>query len=264
MALLQVLVVSLLVVLAYMTILWLVSLPLQNSSIVDIFWGPGFIVAALTYFVMSNGFMPRKWLVLVLVTIWGLRLGIHIFLRNQGKGEDFRYAAWRKEAGSRYWWTSFFRVFMLQGVLLWLISTPLLAAEWSRFPSRLTVLDGLGVVVWGVGFFFEAVGDAQLARFKRSIPHKGSLLTRGLWAYTRHPNYFGDAAQWWGYFLIALNVPFGFVTIYGPIMMTLLLLRVSGVALLERTLVETKPGYKEYVERTSAFFPWFPRQPKGT
>jgi steroid 5-alpha reductase family enzyme len=192
------------VILGLMILLWLLSVALRNSSIVDIFWGTGFVVVAWTAFLLTpDGFLPRKLLLAGLVTVWGLRLSTHILRRNWGKPEDFRYARWREESGRRWWWFSFFKVFLLQGILLWIISTPLIAAQVSRLPGRLGWLDALGVVVWAIGFFFEAVGDAQLERFKADPANKGKLLATGVWRYTRHPNYFGDAAQWWGYFLIA-------------------------------------------------------------
>jgi steroid 5-alpha reductase family enzyme len=242
-----------------MTALWVVSLRIKNASIVDIFWGAGFVMTGWLTFALTEGVDARKWLLMALVTIWGLRLAITIGRRNAGKGEDFRYARWREENGSKWWWVSYFQVFMLQGALMLLISTPLLKAQFDPIPSRLTVLDGLAVVVWGVGFFFEAVGDAQLARFKADPANKGRVLDRGVWRYTRHPNYFGDAMQWWAYGLIALGSPLGFLTLYAPLLMTLLLTRVSGVALLEKTLAVEKPQYRDYIERTSAFVPWFPR-----
>ncbi len=250
--------IALLVILVLMTILWLISLWLKNSSIVDIFWGTGFVITGWVYFALTpDGFPLRKWLIAILVTIWGLRLSLHILLRNWGKPEDFRYQVWRKEAGSRWWWRSFFKVFLLQGVLMWIISAPLLAAQLSGEPARLTVFDILGVIVWAIGFFFESVGDLQLARFKANPANKGKVMDRGVWRYTRHPNYFGDAAQWWGYYLIAASAG-GWWTIFSPVIMTLFLLRVSGVTLLEKTL-EKRPGYQEYIRKTSAFVPWFPR-----
>ena len=252
-----------LVILAYMAIIWGVSLWLKNASIVDIFWGAGFVVTNWLYFALTPGGAPtRKLLILALVTIWGLRLSLHILVRNWGKPEDFRYRKWREEHGARWWWFSFFQVFLLQGFLLWFISAPLLAAQISTTPVGLTILDFIGLLVWAIGFFFEAAGDWQLMRFKADPANRGKLLTTGVWRTTRHPNYFGDAAQWWGYFLIAVAAG-GFLTLLSPIVMTLFLVRVSGVALLEKTLVHTKPGYREYVENTSAFVPWFPRSPKG-
>ena len=248
----------LLIILGLMTLLWLVSLLLKNSSIVDIFWGTGFVITAwVVFFLTPDGFPLRKLLIAGLTTVWGLRLSLYILWRNAGKGEDFRYRKWREEAGPAWWWRSFFKVFLLQGVLMWIISIPLLAAQFFPGPERLTVLDFLGIAVWLVGFFFEAAGDFQLARFKADPANKGRVMDRGVWRYTRHPNYFGDAAQWWGFYLLALAAG-GWWTIFAPVLMTLLLLRVSGVALLEKTL-ETRPGYKEYVARTSPFIPWLPR-----
>jgi steroid 5-alpha reductase family enzyme len=248
-----------LVTLGLMTALWLVSLLLKNSSIVDIFWGAGFVFLAWVYFTLTpGGFMTRKLLLVILTTLWGLRLSLYILYRNWGKPEDFRYQKWRRESGSRWWWKSFFQVFVLQGLLMWIISTPLLAAQTRLLPDRLTALDILGAVLWAIGFFFETAGDLQLARFKADPGNKGKVMERGVWRYTRHPNYFGDAAQWWGYFLIATAAG-GWWTIFSPLLMTALLMRVSGVSLLEKTL-ETRPGYKEYIERTSTFVPWFPRR----
>jgi steroid 5-alpha reductase family enzyme len=248
------------VILGSMTLLWLLSLALKDSSIVDIFWGTGFVVATWAAFLLTpEGFAARKALLSALVTIWGLRLSLHLLVRNWGKGEDFRYQAWRKEAGHTWWWRSFFQVFLLQGVILWIVAAPLLAGQISAWPDHLTWLDYLAVAVWAVGFFFEAVGDWQLARFKANPANKGKVLDSGVWRYTRHPNYFGDATQWWAYYLIAAAGG-GWWTIFSPILMTALLLRVSGVTLLEKTLKDEKPGYKEYVETTSEFIPWFPRK----
>jgi steroid 5-alpha reductase family enzyme len=249
-----------LAVLGTMTLLWLLSLWLRNSSIVDIYWGAGFVLAAWLYYGLTpEGFVGRKLLTCLLVTLWGLRLALHILRRNWGKPEDYRYAAWRRDNGPRWWWISFFQVFLLQGVLLWFISAPLLAAQISPAPARLIWLDALAILVWGVGFFFEAVGDWQLARFKVDPANRGRLLTTGVWRYTRHPNYFGDSAQWWGYYLLALAAG-GWWTAFSPLLMTFLLLRVSGVRLLEKSMQATKPGYEDYMRRTSSFLPLPPRK----
>lgn len=247
------------VILLMMVIVWLISLRLKNSSIVDIFWGTGFVICAWVYFSLTpDGFLARRLLLCLLVTIWGLRLSLYILWRNWKKPEDFRYHKWRQEAGASWWWRSFFKVFLLQGFLMWIISIPLLAAQASASPGRLVLLDNLAALVWAVGFFFEAVGDFQLARFKAVPENKGKVMDKGVWRYTRHPNYFGDAAQWWGYWLLAAAAG-GWWSIYSPLLMTFLLLRVSGVALLEKTL-ETRPAYRDYIERTSAFFPLPPRR----
>jgi steroid 5-alpha reductase family enzyme len=249
-----------LVILVLMTLLWLVSLAARNSGIVDIFWGTGFVVTTWTAFALTPaGFPTRKLLISVLVTVWGSRLSLHIFTRNRGKPEDFRYQAWRGVAGKAWWWRSFFKVFLLQGVLMWMIGAPLLAAQISATPNQLTLIDFVAIPVWLVGFFFEALGDWQLAQFKANPANKGKLMNQGVWQYTRHPNYFGDATQWWGFYLVALAAG-GWWTIFAPIIMTGLLMRVSGATLLEKTLKVTKPGYKEYVETTSEFIPWCPRR----
>ena len=260
MSFLQVYGIAALCILGVMTLLWIVSLALRNSSIVDIFWGTGFVVANWVYFALTpDGLLARKWLVSILVTVWGLRLSLYILWRNWSKPEDFRYQKWRQEHGDKWWWRSFFQVFVLQGALLLIISAPLLAAQIYATPG-LTSLDWLAVPVWVIGFFFEAMGDLHLARFKANPANKGKVMNQGVWRFTRHPNYFGDAAQWWGYYLIAASAGGGW-TILSPIIMTILLVRVSGVALLEKTL-DQRPGYKEYIETTSAFVPWFPRQRK--
>lgn len=251
---------GLLLAVAAMSALWLISLRLRDASIVDVFWGAGFAILAIFYAVTTDGLVARQVLLVSLVVVWGTRLSVHIHRRNTGKPEDPRYAAWRVAGGESYWWKSYFKVFLLQGVLMWLIAMPLLVAQASPTPERLTLLDGLGAAVWAIGFLFESVGDAQLTRFKADSANRGQVLQTGLWRYTRHPNYFGDAVVWWGYFLIALAAPGGAWTVFSPVLMTFLLMRVSGVTLLEESLKKSKPGYAEYVARTSAFFP---RPPRG-
>ena len=254
-----VLLTTLAVTLAIMFVLWLVSLPMKNASIVDIFWGAGFAVIALVTFALTDGYRPRKLLITSLALIWGVRLAIYIGWRNAGKGEDFRYQAMRKRYGTRFAVISLFTVFVLQGVLMWVISLPLQWAQIAREPARLTWLDFLGAGVWAIGLSFEAIGDWQLARFKSNPANKGKVMNRGLWAYTRHPNYFGDALLWWGVFLIALACPRVWWICVSPVLMTTMLMKVSGVALLEKTLVKTKPEYRDYVRRTSAFLPLPPK-----
>ncbi len=250
---------GLLAILIAVTLVWLLSLAIKDSSIVDIFWGTGFVIVALVYAALTpDGAAPRKLLLLALVALWGLRLSLHIGARNIGKPEDFRYAAWRTQYGSRWWWRSFFQVFLLQGLLLWIISAPLLAAQISPQPAALGLLDGLAVLVWIIGFAFEAGGDWQLRQFKRDPNNRGKVLDRGFWRYTRHPNYFGDAVQWWAFWLIAVAAG-GWWTVFSPLLMTFLLVRVSGVAMLEKTLADSKPQYRDYIARTPAFFPWFPK-----
>ena len=260
MTLLEIAGIGLTVVVACMTALWLISLAIRNVSIVDIFWGLGFVVLAFTCFVLSDGVEGRKLLVLALVTIWGLRLSAHIAFRNRGHGEDYRYQSMRTRWGARFWWISYFQTFLLQGGLLWVISAPLLVAMDSADPDNLTPVDAIGMFVWCVGIFFEAVGDWQLARFKADRANQGKVMRTGLWRYTRHPNYFGDATVWWGLFIIAAGTAWGVAAAFAPIIMTALLLRVSGVALLERTITKRRPEYADYIQTTSPFIPWPPKK----
>ncbi|GAB4315090.1 MAG: DUF1295 domain-containing protein [Phototrophicales bacterium] len=261
MSFLEIYIIGLGAIVLFMTAVWLISVWITNASIVDMVWGITYIIAAIVYFMLTeNGYDTRKWLILILTVIWGGRLSLHITIRNWGKGEDFRYQRFRERYGAqRYWWFSFFQVFLLQGLIAWIVSLPLLAAQYHDTPAYLTVFDVLGVVVWGIGLFFEAVGDWQLSRFKANPENKGKVLNTGLWKYTRHPNYFGDSMVWWGLFLLALSTSGGVLTIVSPILMTYLLLRVSGVLMLERAL-KHKPGYEEYIRRTSAFFPMPPKK----
>ena len=241
-------------------VLWIVSLRTRNASLVDIWWGPGFALIALLSFALTpEGALSRRQLVLVLTTIWGLRLGTHLLVRNTGKDEDFRYAAMRKAWGHGFGMKSLTRVFLLQAVLMWVVSFPVQAAMRSATPATLGFFDWLGILVWAFGLFFETVGDLQLARFKKDPANADRVMDRGLWRFTRHPNYFGDACAWWGLWLIAFAVPGGFWSIVGPITMTVLLTSVSGVPMLERKIGERRPGYDEYARRTSAFLPRPPR-----
>jgi steroid 5-alpha reductase family enzyme len=239
------------------SLLWLLSLALHDAGIVDVFWGPGFVgVFWLTFALSPETAVARQWLLGALLTLWGLRLAAHIGRRNWGRAEDFRYARWRQEAGPSWWWRSYFKVFLLQGGLLWLVSLPLIAVNAYGGPP-LGRLDGAAVLLWLAGFIFEAGGDWQLSRFRADPANQGALLTSGLWRYTRHPNYFGDAVQWWAFYLFALAAG-AWWTVLSPLAMTFLLRRVSGVAMLERALQETKPGYAAYMARTNAFFPGRP------
>lgn len=242
------------------SLLWLWSVLIKNVSIVDIFWGFGFVVVNAFYVFNLEQIAPRNLLLLLLVSIWGLRLTIYLAVRNIGKGEDFRYQQFRKDYGEKcYWWFSYFQVFLLQGVLILIVSLPLLGVHSSETSSTLIWLDYIALLVWSIGFSFEAGGDYQLYQFKKNPNNKGKVLNTGFWKYTRHPNYFGDAAVWWAYALFSIAAG-GYWQIIGAIIMTLLIIQVSGVALLEKTLHKTKPKYKEYIEKTNSFFPWFPEK----
>ena len=247
------------VIVASVVLLWLVSLLLRNASIIDLFWGCGFVVIAwVAWLVLAGDGSNRRLLLLVLVTVWGIRLAGYLTWRNSGKGEDFRYQAMRKRWGRRFPLISLATVFLLQAALMLIVSLPVQAGMLTG--GALGIGAALGVGLWLVGLAFEAIGDSQLARFKADSTNSGKVMDRGLWRYTRHPNYFGDACVWWGIYLVALTTATWW-TIVGPGVMTMLLLRYSGVALLEKTIANRRPGYAEYAERTNAFFPGPPREP---
>jgi steroid 5-alpha reductase family enzyme len=245
-------------VFVYMTVVFLIAILAKDNSIVDVGWGPGFILVAVVTFFLRPGFEARHVLITVLVLIWGLRLATHIFLRNWGRGEDFRYAKWRKDWGRWFIPRSFFQVFMLQGIFMLLISSPTILVNRSR-ERGLTMLDALGGLVWLTGFLFEAVGDYQLKRFKQKPESRGKIMAAGLWKYTRHPNYFGEAVLWWGIWLVALSVDSGWAAIISPLTISFLLLKVSGVAMLEKKYAGNEE-FAAYARRTSPFFPWFPKK----
>lgn len=241
-----------------MVALWLLSLVLRNASIVDIFWGAGFAVIGLLAFSLTDGSTPRRLLITTLVCVWGLRLAGYLWWRNVGHGEDPRYVAMRRHWGGRFPLVSLFTVFALQGVLMWIVSLPVQLAQFDA-GGPLGLLDALGAALFAVGLTFESVGDWQLARFKADPNNAGRVMDRGLWRYTRHPNYFGDFCVWWSLFLIALATPYGGWSIVGPAVMSFFLMRVSGVPMLERSIGKRRPGYAEYKRKTSAFFPRPPR-----
>lgn len=240
---------------AGMLVVWVISVAMRDASIVDLFWGFGFVLIAWVTFLTDPDPGRRITLVTLLVTIWGLRLTGYLAWRNLGHGEDYRYRAMRRRWGSRFWLVSLGTVFALQGVLMYVVSLPVQA---SRTDGAFGLVDLVGVAMWLVGFGFETVGDAQLARFKADPDNVGKVMDTGLWRYTRHPNYFGDFCVWWGLWLIAASGG-AWWTAIGPIVMTVLLVRVSGAALLERTISRRRPEYEDYIRRTNAFFPGKPR-----
>jgi steroid 5-alpha reductase family enzyme len=247
---------------ACMGALWLLSLALRDASIVDLFWGLGFVViAALSLLRTPDDDSPRRWLLAGTTCVWGLRLAGHLLWRNAGRGEDPRYRAMRRHWGARFWWVSLVSVFALQGVLMWIVSLPVQLGLLAP-GGPLGALDALGMLLFAVGMYFETVGDWQLARFRADPANAGRVMDRGLWRLTRHPNYFGDVCVWWGIFALALSTPLGPWAAAGPALMTFLLLRVSGMPMLERSIAKRRPDYARYAERTSAFFPRPPRGPR--
>lgn len=241
------------VLFVYMTFWFLVSVMKKRNDVADVAWGLGFVLMAWTSLFLFGASGVRGVLVCILVSAWGLRLAWHIHRRNKGRAEDYRYFAWRKEWGRWFYARSYVQVYLLQGFLLFLIVLPVLIINKSSM-SPLGFFDVFGVMVWLFGMYFEAVGDAQLARFIQSPANKGKLMQSGLWAYTRHPNYFGEVTQWWGIWIVALAVPYGWLGVIGPMVITFLILRVSGIPMLEKKM-ESHPDFADYKKRVSTFIP---------
>lgn len=246
-----------LIVLVYMSAWFVISVLKKRNDVADVAWGLGFVLLAWLSFSLAGTNGQRGVLTCLLVSIWGLRLAWHIHTRNKGKAEDYRYQQWRNEWGKWFYPRSYVQVYLLQGALLFLISLPVLVIN-RQVGSPLGLLDAGGAALWLLGFSFEAVGDAQLAEFIKNPANKGKLMQSGLWAYTRHPNYFGEVTQWWGIWLIALSAPNGWLTVIGPMTITFLILKVSGIPLLEKKMAEN-PAFAEYKRTVSLFIP-FPKK----
>ncbi len=239
-----------------MTVVFFLSLWLKNNSIVDVAWGLGFIMVGLTSFFLAEEWSFRGFIITLLVIVWGVRLSVRIFLKNYGKVEDSRYRQWRE----RWVWfktRSFFQIYLLQGFLLWVVSIPVVMMNIHGGPD-FSLWDYLGISLWGIGFLFETIGDSQLDRFMSNPLNKGKILMSGLWKYSRHPNYFGESLIWWGMFCIALSVPYGIFSIISPLVLTLFLLKISGVPMAEARY-HGRPDFEEYRRRTNAFVPSLPR-----
>jgi len=240
-----------------MVLVWFVSLLLKDASIIDLVWGTGFVLVAWAVWFRAEHRGTAQWILPVLTTIWGLRLSVYLAWRNHGQPEDRRYQDMRHKWGSAFPWVSLVTVFALQGVVMGIVSLPLQMGI-ATAEHCWTLLLSIGLAVWAAGLFFESVGDWQLARFKADPDNTGKVMDTGLWRYTRHPNYFGDFLVWWGVYLVAVAQSSAWWTIIGPIVMSVFLMRVSGVTLLEKSLRASRPGYEDYVARTNAFFPWPP------
>ena len=246
-------------ILCIMVATWLLSLVLKNASIVDIVWGLGFAITSWVLAITIDGDSTRQILLAVMVGSWGLRLGGYLAKRNIGHGEVWRYKAMRKKKGARFGLISLVTVFGLQGVLMWVVSLPVMFGNSDATPG-VGPLAVIGVMVWAVGLSFEAIGDWQLVQFKKDPNNAGKVMQTGLWSLTRHPNYFGDALLWWGIGIVGAETGIGVIGFIGPVVMTVFLLRVSGVPMLERSLMKRREGYAEYAARTSAFIPRPPKQ----
>ena len=251
---------SALCIFSFMCFMFIVALLKRDNSIVDIGWGIGFIiVTSVTYFVYADERLHQK-LASYLVIVWGLRLAIYIGIRNMGKPEDFRYANWRKEWGSNFLWRSFLQVFMLQGLIMFINTLPIVIINDDLVLLKsYKFLYPIGCAVWCIGFFFEAVGDMQMYLFKTGHHKKDAVMNTGLWKYTRHPNYFGEAVMWWGIFLLAIPSGLWYVSVLAPLTITFLLLKVSGVTLLEKKY-DGNDAYSLYKKNTNSFLPWLPKK----
>ncbi len=255
----QTLLTNLVLIVLVMLTLWIVGLFRRDVSIVDPFWGAGFVLVAWIAWSLNSPAELRVLLLVGLTTVWGVRLSAFLLWRNRGHGEDRRYAAMRTHHGRRFWWVSLGSVFLLQGLILWFVSLPIQVAAAESSPAALGWLDAAGAVIWATGLFFEAVGDWQLARFKADPKNAGRVMDRGLWRYTRHPNYFGDFCIWWGLYLVAAAGGAGW-TLGSPLLMSLLLLKISGVTLLEKSINDRRPDYAAYQARTNSLFPGPPKR----
>jgi len=243
-----------------LTVLWAISVRIKDASIIDIFWGPACAFGAFATFLRIEGSSPRGIILAGLVAVWAARLAAHLAIRNLGHGEDYRYQAMRKKQGSdaafAKW--SLFHVYGLQGLIAWFVSLPVQIGQIG--PERpLGLLAMSGIAIFALGLAFEALGDAQLSAFKKNPQNKGKLMTSGLWAWTRHPNYFGDACVWAGLSIIALEGPYGWAGMLSPIVMTHFLVNISGKAMLERGMEKKYPEYAAYRQRTSGFIPLPPK-----
>jgi steroid 5-alpha reductase family enzyme len=239
---------------------WLLSLRLRDASIIDVFWGLGFALIGWLCFGLGDGAPGRRLALAAMASVWGLRLALHIGRRNHGRAEDFRYAGLRARDGPRFWLTSLYRIYLVQAVLMWLVSLPLQAGSAHGHGAGLGLIDALGMAVWSVGVGFEAIGDRQLARFKADPATSRQVMDRGLWRYTRHPNYFGDVLAWWGIGIVGLAAGGDWWLLAGPAINTFILVRLTGKPLLEATIGARRPGYADYIARTSGFIPLPPRR----
>lgn len=247
------------VIFSFVTILFILSILIKRNDIADIAWGPGILLVATVSYLSLETKTPLASLLLTLATLWGLRLAIRIFLRNIKKGEDYRYKKWRDEWGKWFYLRSYFQVYLLQGTLMILVGYVFIHASTYDTSTSLGLLTYLGIATWCIGYFFEVVGDYQLDKFIKSKPEHGQIMSSGLWHYSRHPNYFGEVTMWWGVWLIICSTPLSFIALVSPVTITFLILKVSGIPMLESKFADN-PAFQAYKKRTSAFFPLPPKQ----
>ncbi len=263
---------SALFLLGYLIIAFIIGTIKKNNGLMDVFYGPGYFVVALTsliLFFMINGTVDiRQIIITILVFLWAVRLGTYVFIRNRGKPEDYRYREMRERWKTNIVLKSFIRVYIFQGIVIFIVAFPVWFVNISTNPPILNLLDfsgvtlWLGIVVWLIGFLFETIGDYTLYKFLQKPENKGKIMDRGVWKLSQHPNYFGEVTQWWGIYVIALAVPFGFISFIGPLFITYMIIKVSGIKLLDKRF-EADDKYADYKRRTSVFFPWFPKKKKN-
>ncbi len=244
--------------LGYLIFAFTVGTLKKDNSVMDVFYGGGFILIAWSTFLLKGVYSLRSIIVTILVTIWGIRLATYVLIRNWGKGEDKRYLNMRERWGDNVLVNSLLRIYLFQGLIIFLVVFPVSFTNVSYNPP-LWIFDFMGIGVWSVGFFFETVGDLQLYRFLNDSANQGKVFDEGLWRYTQHPNYFGEVTQWWGLYIIAISVPFGFISIFGPAIITYMIINVSGVRLLNKAF-EGDSEYAKYKRRTSQFIPLPPKK----
>ncbi|MFW9773679.1 MAG: DUF1295 domain-containing protein [Promethearchaeota archaeon] len=255
----------------YIFIAFIVGTIKRNNAIMDIFYGPAYFVVALTSLILNlvftSSYCIRQIIVTILVLIWAIRLATYVFIRNRGKPEDYRYKAMRERWKKNVALKSLFKVYLFQGIIVFLVCIPVWFVNISANPPVTNLLDfggvtlWLGSIIWLIGFLFETIADYSLYKFLQNPANKNRIMTKSVWKYSQHPNYFGEVTQWWGLFVIALAVPFGFITFIGPAYITFQIIKVSGVRLLDKRF-EGNEEYAAYKKRTSSFIPWFPKKEK--
>lgn len=246
------------VIFFFVTTLYVISLIIKRNDIADTAWGIGILLVALTSYVLRAEKGALMQVLLLLAVLWGIRLSVRIFLRNMHKGEDYRYKKWRDEWGAWFYVRSYFQVYLLQGFLMVVVGYPFIHASVYGGTVSIGTVAILGILMWITGYFFEVVGDWQLDQFIKSKPEKGTILKTGLWKYTRHPNYFGEVTMWWGMWLLVATLPVGYIALVSPLMITFLILKVSGIPMLEKQF-EGNADFEEYKRKTNAFFPGRPK-----
>ena len=245
--------------------LWLISIPIRDVSIIDMLFAVILLAVTVASYCLADGAEARKQLIVALVALWAVRITVHLVRRNWGHGEDPRYTKLRSwvEDDRAFVWLSLKKVFLLQGIVLWFVSLPVQFGQLITTPPQPGLIAYVGVTIWVLGMFFEVVADWQLTRFRADPANSGTVLDTGLWKYSRHPNYFGELCVWWGLFLIACEHPLGLLTVVGPLLYTYLIINVTGQATLDKKLAKTRPGYADYMQRTSGMIPLPPRRSKS-